>query len=1012
MPFDPDSYLAEDQSEPEAAPAESSTTSEPPPEAPTRDVGEGGMPAQVQPPGEAFNPDKYLNDETQAQSGTASQMAKTFAEGVGRGYVSQPVMTLGEKVAGVPGEDILGREKANPWTSFAGELTGFVGGALTGTGEAAALERAGSALTGYLGTGKIASAAIKGLIDAEVLTGGDEADKMILQDPDQTAGSAAAHMGLSAVLGPVIGTVPALWSAGKGPVVKGILSLIKADSEGVGASLTKSPGDMEINGFMKNLISAALGPSTDNIDARVANNVNIRMAPEFQDVYDHLLDHISQVGDDAAAQQKLLDNAVAEFRERGVEARYADRDAKIALRDVQNEKITEATNAAYSKANAIPNAVSDFRDSVISASQGAYDLLEKPENANIMVSLKPMYEEGRRLADEIYAGGFTQDKALAETIRKDMESMGEQYGTQISGSNAKAVIQALDQKAKFNSNAANFGNGLAPVYGQLRHVLNDTLTNTIPAYGDYMKPLEEATKVLGRLYPYGSPGTALARIKGLATDINYIRDMPDLEYLEKNTQVRFTQDLKNYADPKLIEMRKKTLPEWKEAQRASTALRYFSDPRNRASLANSVMSEPDWIRAFREKDILKGLTENTLQGKMNAVMTGKNIAARTLLERLPVFKGMSIPEILDLISVREAFQKGAGMGSKYTNLFGAAGASAGSLLGGAVGGFPGAAIGAAIGAPSGAIMGAGIDRKGPAIAAKLLDRYTQAYGPISKEAGLGERAVNWGLKAVLGKSQAPSAEGFKAAADYSANAAKGLLDTKKAAKAIFEKGSSVLPSHLIPKQEDIDKLDGKLKDIQQRPHQMYAFGGKVAHYMPEHASALAKIGASAVNSLNSIRPYHARMAPLDEEIEPSQSEKSDFHDTLGVAQQPLMLLHHIKNSTLLPQHVAIAKQIYPHFYSKIGEELTKAMTDHISEGGTIPYNVKQGLSLFHGQPMDSTMSQPSILAAQMSFQRQNQPPQAQPVTKNKRNTSKLGEDSGQYRTPDQAAQARQSSSKV
>ena len=1009
MPFDPDQYLAEDTGESQAP------DNSPPPEAPSNpsnDVGEGGMPAQVQPPNQGFDPDKYLEPENQAQYGTASQMAKTFGEGVGRGLITQPGMTLAERASGVPAADILGREKANPWTNFAGELTGFVGGALTGSGEAALLEKAGSSLTGYLGASKLGGLAIKGLIDAEALTGGDEVNKMILQDPNQTAGSAVAHMGLSAVLGPIIGTVPALWSAGKGGAVKGILSVIKADSEGLGASLTKSPGDMEINNFMKNVISAGLGPSTENIDAKIANNVNIRMAPEFQDVYDHLLDHISEVGDNSEKQNAILDDAMAEFKERGIESRYANTDAKMALRDVQNQIITDNTNAAYSKANVIPNAVSDLRDSVVAASQGGYDLLDNPENANKMVSLKPMYDEGRRLADEIYAGGFTQDKALAETIRKDMDSMGEQYGNQISGSNAKMVIQALDQKAKFNSNAANFGNGLAPVYGQLRHVLNETLVDTIKPYGEYMKPVEQATKVLGRLYPYGTPGTALSKIKGLATDINYIRDMPDLDYLEKNTQVKFTQDLKNYADPKLIEARMKSLPQWKEAQRASTALRYFSDPRNRASMASSIMSDPEWIRAFREKDILKGLTENTLQGKMNAVMGGKNIAARTLLEKLPPFQGMSIPEILDLISVREAFQKGAGMGSKYTNLFGAAGATGGGFIGGALGGVPGAAIGAGIGAPIGGMFGAGVDKKGPQIAAKLLDRYVAAYGPLSKEAGLGEKATNWALRTILGKSQTPSAEGFKAAGDYTANAAKGFFDTKKAAKAVFEKGSSVLPSHLIPKQEDIDKLDGKLKDIQQRPHQMYAFGGHVAHYMPEHAEALAKIGSAAVGSLNSIRPYHARMAPLDEEIEPSQSEKSDFHDTLGVAQQPLMLLHHIKNSTLLPQHVAIAKQIYPHFYDKIGEELTKAMTDHISEGGTIPYNVKQGLSLFHGQPMDSTMSQPSILAAQMSFQPQNQMPPNQPVTKNKKNTSKLGEASGQYRTSDQAAQARQSQSKV
>ena len=970
------------------------------------------MPAQVQPPSEGFNPDQYLEPENQAQYGTPSQMAKTFGEGFGRGLVSQPVMTTGEKIAGVPGQDILGREKANPWTSLAGELTGFVTGALTGTGEAALLEKAGAGVTGYLGTGKLGSAAIKGLIDAEALTGGDEVDKMILQDPDQTAGSAAVHMGLSAILGPAIGVVPELWSAGKGATTKGILNFVKADSEGIGESLAAQPDDPRVNNFTKVLMSTVLGPSGENIDAQVAHSAAIRDAPEFEDVYDHLLKVIKENDADVDAQKGLLDEAVQTFRSDGYEAGLANQAAKAALKDAQAQAITDVTESAYSKANAIPNAVADFRDSVVEASQGAYELLDNPKNANKMIPLKPLYEEAKRLQDEAFAGGFAHNIAIADRIQKDMDAMGQQYGTEISGANAKTVIQSLDEQAKFNSNPANFGNGLAPIYGQLRHVLNETLIDKIPEYGDYMKPLEINTKTLAALKPYGDPKTALNAIKGLTKDTNFINDMPKLRYLENATGVKFTHELDSYASPALRKMKIEKLPEYAEAQRMSEALRTLRHPDSYETMLNEIKTDPEWIKAMEMKEMLSGLTENTLEGRMKSVSEGRNIAARSLMSKLPPFKGMSIPEILDLIGVREAFKKGAGNGSRLTNLFGGIGAGVGGIGGAMVAGPIGAGIGSGIFGPAGMLAGATLDKKGPVLARVLLDKYAQSFGPLPAESGLGEKATRYALRKFLGSSADPSAEGFKAAADYSSNAAKGFMDMRKAAKAVFEKGASVLPSHLIPKQEDIDKLDGKLKDIQQKPQQMYAFGGQVAHYMPEHAQALAKIGASAVNNLNNIRPYHARMAPLDEEIEPSEAEKSDFHDTLGVAQQPLMLFHHIKNSTLLPQHVAIAKQIYPNFYNKISGELTKAMTDHISEGGTIPYNVKQGLSLFHGQPMDSTMSQPSIMAAQASFQQQNSVPPNQPVTKNKRNTSKLGEASGQYRTADQAAQARQSQSKV
>jgi hypothetical protein len=73
------------------------------------------------------------------------------------------------------------------------------------------------------------------------------------------------------------------------------------------------------------------------------------------------------------------------------------------------------------------------------------------------------------------------------------------------------------------------------------------------------------------------------------------------------------------------------------------------------------------------------------------------------------------------------------------------------------------------------------------------------------------------------------------------------------------------------------------------------------------------------------------------------------------------------------------------------------------------YKVRQGMSLFLGTPLDSTFTPSGIQAAQSTFMNKPQQPATNtPVTKNKKNTSKLGEASKQYQTADQAAQSRQS----
>lgn len=169
--------------------------------------------------------DEFIAPEMQqAQYGTPGQQALAGVEGVAKG-IAGPLATAGEQALfGVKPEDQLGRQEANPWTSGIGEGAGLIGSSLTGVGEGALLSKAGMAVSDALkGTtlaSKIGSKAAGAAIENILLSGSDETSKLLMQDPHQSAQTAAIDIGLSGILGAGIGgglgAVSPLWKAAYG----------------------------------------------------------------------------------------------------------------------------------------------------------------------------------------------------------------------------------------------------------------------------------------------------------------------------------------------------------------------------------------------------------------------------------------------------------------------------------------------------------------------------------------------------------------------------------------------------------------------------------------------------------------------------------------------------------------------------------------------------------------------------------------------------------------------------
>lgn len=204
---------------------------------------------------QASNPSDFIPDEQFVPDSekfeTPVEQAKTFGEGVAQG-IAGPLAPLAEtKVFGAKPEDIRARAEANPWTHGIGEGVGLTGSAMTGVGEAALLGKAGEAAiqatkaAGYLNDAakagtygyKVGSAAVQQAAEMAVLQSSDEISKMILKDPDTSAQSALANIGISAMLGGaggafLSGAVNPLWKATVGPKAEGLLEALKTHVNG------------------------------------------------------------------------------------------------------------------------------------------------------------------------------------------------------------------------------------------------------------------------------------------------------------------------------------------------------------------------------------------------------------------------------------------------------------------------------------------------------------------------------------------------------------------------------------------------------------------------------------------------------------------------------------------------------------------------------------------------------------------------------------------------------------
>jgi hypothetical protein len=240
----------------------------------------------------------------------------------------------------------------------------------------------------------------------------------------------------------------------------------------------------------------------------------------------------------------------------------------------------------------------------------------------------------------------------------------------------------------------------------------------------------------------------------------------------------------------------------------------------------------------------------------------------------------------------------------------------------------------------------------------------KAVPVLEKASNDGERAAI--LKFMSAFDGGISAEGFRAMGDFMEAALNGEKTLNKAVRGLFKATRMELPRAVMPDEKKREKLDKRLQNIQTNPQALLDAGGETGVYLKGEASHLAQVAASAVNYLNSLRPAEPKQSPLDPPLVPSKQAKAEFNRALDIAEQPLIVIEDIRNGQVSMQDLAVLKTIYPSLYTRMAEKIVGEITDTLASGETIPYKMRLGLSLFLGQPMDSTMTGESIRAIQAS----------------------------------------------
>lgn len=271
---------------------------------------------------------------------------------------------------------------------------------------------------------------------------------------------------------------------------------------------------------------------------------------------------------------------------------------------------------------------------------------------------------------------------------------------------------------------------------------------------------------------------------------------------------------------------------------------------------------------------------------------------------------------------------------------------------------------------------------------------------MQKAVGKAHEGANLAMLRFLGTDAKISARGFAGLAELAQKFINGEKKLTKATKGVFG------ASDAIPKASEVNtaKVRKAVNELSMSPEKMLDMQNDSAYYAPEHGASIAKTLSRNVAYLNTLRPKTPQLAPLSNKLVASKEEEQRYENALIIAEQPLTALNGVKSGRVTMETLADLQAMHPALMANMQEKLMNEMTAMVAKGQQIPYQTKIGLSIFMGQPLDASLRQQNIQAAQpMSMGQTFQaPPSAGQKT---RVSGKLEKVPQSNATPEQAREA-------
>lgn len=815
-------------------------------------------------------------------------------EGLAEGLLG-PIATGAEEglsrlgVPGISAEERVKRAEYNPYTRGTAEAVGFIAPAIASLGSSAALKGAAKfTQAGLIGTAEKAAAkqlglkaeagfvnqlgeqAIKGAFGATLYQGGKEISAAFNQDPNQTAQSAIANIGMAGILGGVFGGAfgaaatglkkaatiapefegkfvseldrPALEAGNLEAIVKNSNAITEKEREGILASLNRKKKDApEIEEAAKRLGAPVL-------EGMVADSQLVQKAEDAL---------INGPGTYSGIKRKELYNTAYNIANSAVEGALGDgsRLTKAELGNTLKDALSKRLRVQSSPIEEMYNLIKNDYE-VISVEKGAIEGIKNELSGMKELTLSPKSPEAqmlKRVVEEVdnlkTVDDLKQYKSILTRSVSPTASSGEKRIVGIiSDRLAQAEEESVTRMAKaLGASDPSKAQQVASLLDQRK------LANTL--YKDFIKDVKQLSEQLGK-----------GRVYGLQDALHFINERLTPEEVATRLFAKKDSEFLNFFAKKFPEemqlirdYQKGALREAASAQGTFSPLKLFNQVNKlEPEIQGHVFSKQELSTLKDAEKYLRAFPKN-----FNPSGTANMQAFRQFFEH-PT--GAAIANVRD-VGI-EAFIKMASMSPEMSN------------------------------------------------ASKLAE-----------------------------------------------STVKGWKAMQKASKAIFTPGQeAALPSNVINLASHRDKLMKLVDTYSQEPAKLLDMNDN--NPVPEYASAFSMTGLRAVEYLNSIKPRQERLGIMDKPLPLSSDQKTAYERQVSNVQQPLMVMQHIKDGTLIPEDVQTIKAVYPELYGQMVQQLTNAMIEASAKNHIVPFATRQTLSLFLGTPLDAALTPQGIMSAQ------------------------------------------------